>query len=452
MSLYVPTTDLEGRGVQIRLDPAEDLLVPRAITITSLSGSAVTAAGNGHLLRVAGEVSGTTFGIELGTDAQSSGNRLEVFAEGNVLGSFMAVMLRGSADLANRGEIMGSAYGIGLRSGAADHVFLENHYRIGGGDIGIVRHGARDSARVDFYNAGFLWGGTAAYDGLDTARGVDAVVNRGLITGHVLLGGGADTLDNRGGWIDGWARGEGGSDTFMPGAQAERFDGGSGFDWLDFSDGAAVVVSLLRGGLASGDAAGDVYRNFEGIRGSGQDDQLTGNARANRLEGGDGADTLLGGNGNDRLTGGAGADSLLGGNGSDRLLGGADADRLLGGNGRDWLEGGAGADTLIGGNAPDRFVFRDLADAGDVIVDFGRGPDRVMVSQAIAGLPAGALAAAAFSSGTTGLAQDASDRFVFRSTDATLWFDADGTGAAAAVLLATFAPGTQLTAQDILIF
>ena len=48
-------------------------------------------------------------------------------------------------------------------------------------------------------------------------------------------------------------------------------------------------------------------------------------------------------------------------------------------------------------------------------------------------------------------AQDADDRFIFRTTDRTLWFDADGSGAGAAIMVADLQAGAVVTAADILL-
>ncbi|QLQ19085.1 MAG: hypothetical protein HZT43_10980 [Exiguobacterium profundum] len=49
-------------------------------------------------------------------------------------------------------------------------------------------------------------------------------------------------------------------------------------------------------------------------------------------------------------------------------------------------------------------------------------------------------------------AQDANDRFIFRTTDRTLWFDADGTGSGASFLVASLQNVATMTAADIVIF
>ena len=63
--------------------------------------------------------------------------------------------------------------------------------------------------------------------------------------------------------------------------------------------------------------------------------------------------------------------------------------------------------------------------------------------------PVGALAAGAFRAGTA--AADASDRVIYDSATGRMYFDADGTGATAAILFATFEPGTSVVSGDIFI-
>ena len=434
MTVFMPTFDVTNRGTILRLASGDDAWIARAISLTSLSGTAIKGAGSDHLLRVNGLISGTTYGIDLGAGRGSFGNRLEIRAEGDVLGSFMAVMLRGSgAQLHNAGEMTGSAYGLGLQTGNRLGAWVLNDGVIHGGDIAILRHSALDRARVDLVNTGTIWGGEAAYDGLGQVRGIDALTNRGVITGDVLLGGGADLFDNVDGWLEGVVFGEAGNDLFRPGLQSEVFRGGAGFDMLDFSSGPGLRVALDRTVPGSGRAAGDSYVGIEGIRGSALGhDTLRGNGAANRLEGQ---------GGHDHLSGAAGADSLLGGAGNDTLIGGSGADRLT---------GGAGADA---------FVFNTLSERGDSLTDFsaadrieiGFAVNLVSIVPAAAALGPTALPAHALRSGAGNGAADADDRFIFRTTDTTLWFDADGTGAAAPVLLADLQAGAMITAGQIIL-
>lgn len=88
-----------------------------------------------------------------------------------------------------------------------------------------------------------------------------------------------------------------------------------------------------------------------------------------------GPDSLVEGtNVANNLTGGAGADWVNGYRGADTLDGGAGNDILRGGKGHDSLIGGAGDDTLYGGLGNDIFV---LGEGADVVMDFGRGSDRI---------------------------------------------------------------------------
>lgn len=109
---------------------------------------------------------------------------------------------------------------------------------------------------------------------------------------------------------------------------------------------------------------------FTSGRGTNGNDVLDGNNRDNNLRGFQGDDLLKGFGGNDRL---------LGQNGNDFLVGGKGADTLKGGNGQDILIGGKGADILEGGQGRDQFVFRTLADKGDLIKDFTRQDVIVLV-------------------------------------------------------------------------
>ncbi len=67
------------------------------------------------------------------------------------------------------------------------------------------------------------------------------------------------------------------------------------------------------------------------------------------------------------------------------------------------------------------------------------------------GLPSGALDASHFAARADNAAQNGDQWFVYRTTDHSLWFDADGNGAGVALLLATFTTAVTLTAADIVI-
>ena len=155
----------------------------------------------------------------------------------------------------------------------------------------------------------------------------------------------------------------------------------------------------------------------------------------------------------DFLKGGSGDDEHHGGRGSDALTGASGDDSLFGGHGKDALNGGEGTDLLSGGRGGDAFVFDTPlgADNVDTIRDFTPGVDKIMLEDAIFAAvgPVGALAAEAFNLGAT--ATEADDRIIYDSATGDLAYDADGTGAIAAVVFARLSPGLAVTAGDFLV-
>jgi Ca2+-binding RTX toxin-like protein len=114
---------------------------------------------------------------------------------------------------------------------------------------------------------------------------------------------------------------------FRGGDDTDLLNGGGGSDTADYADIATAITVVLTGGtskVTGGDT--DELNSIENIIGTDDDDEITGNSSANKLEGGDG---------NDQLTGGAGADWLEGGDGDDTFyVGGTEGigDTFLGGS------------------------------------------------------------------------------------------------------------------------
>ena len=158
--------------------------------------------------------------------------------------------------------------------------------------------------------------------------------------------------------------------------------------------------------------------------------------------------------GNGRTTN---VERLLTDSGDDHLIGAAGSQNLSGVAGNDILEGRAGNDTLWGGTGADQFVFRETGSANaDSLRDFASGTDKVVLDGSVIT----ALGASGnFSvgddrfhaaAGATGGA-DAEDRVIYNTATRQFFYDADGSGSGAAVLLGTLQSGATLVATDIVV-
>ena len=119
--------------------------------------------------------------------------------------------------------------------------------------------------------------------------------------------------------------GDTGNNTIEGGEGGDTLSGGEGEDTLSYAGSDSLVSVTLQGTtgdtspaarVARGDARGDTATDFENVRGSRYDDDLTGDVNANKLWGMDGDDELVGGNGDDTIEGGDGSDELDGDNGN----------------------------------------------------------------------------------------------------------------------------------------
>ena len=195
-----------------------------------------------------------------------------------------------------------------------------------------------------------IWGGAGA-DQLGGESGDDKLF--GGSDDDLLLGGyGDDLLMGQAG--DDFLDGGDGDDILEGGAGADELFGGRGSDTAAYTMSAeGVTINLSYVGTArpeatGGDAMGDEFSLIENVRGSMNDDKLTGDGGKNTLYGNMGDDMLMGGAGNDMLRGGKGDDELDGGDGNDTLRGDKGDDTLTGGDGKDTfhLMEGDGDDTI----------------------------------------------------------------------------------------------------------
>ncbi len=326
---------------------------------------------------------------------------------------------------------------------------------------------------------------------------------------------GTDDLDLVGNGADNLLHGNDGNNRLDGGGGGDSLFGGLGNDTylIEGNDtvseltqeGTDEVIYRGSGGTALGTNVEHVTLaagvGALSATGNGVANLVIGNSSRNLLDAGDGNDTLLGGSGDDTLLGGGGDDLLDGERGADLMLGGAGNDTYrvdhvrdaIGespGAGIDWvisrlrdftlpanvenlilvgagrqqgignesantINGNAAADILTGGGGADRFVFDDALDPAnvDVVTDFASGIDKLLLDQFVFnGLAPGALAAASFRAGADLLSGVATtDRVLLDTTTGTLSFDADGSGAGAAIVFAMLGAGHGVVASDIIV-
>jgi Ca2+-binding RTX toxin-like protein len=155
------------------------------------------------------------------------------------------------------------------------------------------------------------------------------------------------------------------------------------------------------------------------------------------------------------LTGVSGLTFVDGRAGNDTIIGtNAWAGDLRGGAGNDRIQGGSLIDTLAGGAGNDTFVFIDAAQGRDVFTDFANGDkleiDKAAFAGGLEGLADGALFDAAYLVVGAGAAANsgAHGQFIYDTTTDILSWDADGTGAGAAVEIGKFGSSVVLKLAD----
>jgi serralysin len=203
-----------------------------------------------------------------------------------------------------------------------------------------------------------------------------------------------------------------------------KLDGGAGMDILLFSSIPAdfnnYSINLMTGVTNYGGAA----VNFESLSTNNGNDTLVGSAANN---------TISSGAGNDRISGGGGNDQLVGADGNDTIYGDAGNDVVDGGFGNN-----SGNDLLYGGAGVDSFMLNRIG--VDTITDFvsSGSPteiDYLVVSASVFGLvdpPFGYLNSSRLLVGAGATtATDTSQRFIFNTTDRSLYFDEGGKNAGA---------------------
>jgi Ca2+-binding RTX toxin-like protein len=305
-------------------DSGDEWVLSKNASITTNMATAIYSTGNQHDNRIVleGDVTvndaikiqgynaisiyGTDNILEIGSDSTItsdrgiaiSGDHNRLVNKGHVLSTVEGVYIPGvHAIVVNSGTIEGSL-GIALYGEASKIVNDAT------GKLISTGHAISAGSDANFFieNAGLIKGGVGA---VLTGDGETQLTNTGTIKGDVILGGGDDVFDTRGGKFVGTVDGGTGNDTFViDNADIKITEGLFGGDDMVRSTvsytlgGSLENLSLL--GNKDIDAKGADWANL-----------LKGNSGDNELRGLGGADTLNGGKGDDRLIGGIGTDTFI---------------------------------------------------------------------------------------------------------------------------------------------
>jgi Ca2+-binding RTX toxin-like protein len=408
----VAGTVLAGNtGIVLGNDANDDLNLNLTLADTSqilsyshgivINAAGVTVVNRGTIESIQGA------GVQI-ADAGLFGSGIRNFGTISGENGIVVAMSSGNFSVTNSGTISAKLSGYAVQAFAGASISLTNTGTIDG----TVATGAGQDFILTNGNVGQIF----------VAGGDDSVTIRGAIAGgQIILDAGADTYSGALATGDLQVLGGADRDVFYLGAAAEYIDGGSGVDLVDYNYAKTGQTVVLSTGAAPYAVGSDTFFSIEDVVGSRYGDSFTGSTSRNFLNGQAGADTLSGG------------------------------------GGVDTLEGGLGADVLTGGTGHDSFRYFNNNEGADVITDFSNtatNNDQFVFEVEVffnpwGGLAQGALLATQFQSRADNRAQDADDRFIFRTTDNTLWFDANGNASGGVRLIADLQAGVVLTEADI---
>lgn len=465
--------------------------------------NAINLRGSDNFIMTAGTIGGG-YGVTFSNSGNTIGN------DGAVTGASWAVQFGvGSAsdNLSNTG-ILRATDGTAVLSLGSGYLSVSNSGTISALVGSAVVHDVH-GATTRIVNDGLIEGVFA----ISLGSGYDQVFNTGTIVGDVTLGGGNDRYEGVAGLVTGSVSGGDGNDLLVGGATGEWLSGGDGIDTLNggggndvlnggagiddldggegrdravYDDAGGLTVDLEFQELNTGSAAGDILDSVEGVVVTGGASQLFGDSGRNLLIGGGEADLLDGRGDVDRMAGGAGNDIYVVDHRRDRIVeyagGGSDlvrassnyvlpdqvealtltgsagidatgnalANALTGNTAANVLRGLLGSDTLTGGGGVDIFRFDTaLGIDVDTITDFAG--DRLQLSRSVFTEVNNGTVLAETRFVTGSAAGDPGDRIIHNATTGEVFYDPDGTGAAAQVLFARLTPGTDLTYADVLL-
>ncbi len=268
-------------------------------------------------------------------------------------------------------------------------------------------------------------------------------------------------------------------------------DGRYVVSWTDTLNGATKTYAQMFDARSNavnwtGTAFDDQYQGTDygdTLSGSGGNDSIAGGAGRDILSGGSGQDTLDGGDESDVYyvddsldllvdTGLMGTDKVItsidftlgssiedltaAGSGALLLAGNSRANAITGNAGNNQIQGGLGNDVLKGGAGKDTFVFNTKLNPKtnvDKITDFSVRDDTVWLDNKYMSklgkgteLKPGKLNKKFFAVGDK--AKDGNDYLIYNKKTGVLSYDADGSGARAAIEIAKLSKSLKLTAND----
>jgi len=194
-----------------------------------------------------------------------------------------------------------------------------------------------------------IFNGEAGNDTFDGAAGIDVLsyldatsgITFNFSTGTASDGqGGTDSFTNievvsGSNFGDNLIGGGSGSfETYNGRAGNDTISGGTGIDWVDYTDATGgVIVDLTAGTAADGQSGTDTLSGIENVRATPFSDAIIGSSGTNFISAGDGSDTVSSGGGNDSILGDLGNDSIEAGTGDDLVFGDSGADTITGASG-----------------------------------------------------------------------------------------------------------------------
>lgn len=420
--------EINARDVGM-LAQGDDAYVDNTGLIKAATGVQIDGVGIDFSNR--GSISATSVGVVGDGDGARYTNSGEISGD-------MGFYLLGDGDtLTNSGQINANQYGLYFDGAGA---LLTNSGLIASKSTILQQPAVYMSTQAGeankLVNLGVLSGLNSA---IYTTSGNETVVNRGTVSGHVVLGSGNDTFDGRGGDVDGEVRGGAGDDIYwlddpdlvIVEQASEGTDTVRAKCSFELASNLETLILIGQGGFAGvgNSLANTLYGNNDAnnLHGLAGNDSLRGKAGDDSLDGGAGDDTLVGGLGADVLNGGAGNDwalfsdvtegvvvdlqtpanntgvaagdtlisieVLAGSAYADTLSGNASANTLRGSHGNDLLQGRGGADTLVGGGGQDTlsggagadvfdfdFISETDDSAPDLISDFAPSGDDIDLS------------------------------------------------------------------------